>query len=304
MRAMIYVGKNEDRYQAVKDALTDLNPVIVGTVVIKPDLPGPDAGNGAFTQISFVRAVIDWVRERGNPRRIIIAESNDHGDTWETFRSLGYGDFAQNMKDAKVELLDCNRDKGYDIEFTDARGERMTLPVSATVIDADFVISLSLLKTHDHVAMAGAVQNLAGCVVGTDNKLRLHGFAGRKPNEMNDGELSQSARAYSSNLLSLYNLIEPDLAIIDGNGQEGNGPVRGTPKSTDLVLGSDDALSADFAAAQAMGFEPDDIPYLQLARAEQLDAYEDESFRGLSIDEVRVDFQPHKRMQSMQLPAA
>ena len=302
---MIYLAKNEDRYQAVRETLNDLNPVMRGTIVIKPDLPGTDAATGAFTQISFVRAVIDWARERGNPKRILIAESSADGSTQEVFRALGYDKLVQTIKDAKnIDLLDCNTDAHYDIEFVDARGETIVLPVSATVIDADFVISLSLLKTHDHVALSGALPNLEGFVVGAENKVRMHGFAGRKPNEMDDGELARGARAYSENLLTLYNLIEPDLAIVDGNGQEGNGPVRGTPKTTDLVIGADDVLHLDAISARIMGFEPEDIPYLQLAQDKGLEPFADEKVRGLEPEDVRVDFEPHKRMKSMQIDAA
>lgn len=302
---MIFLAKNEDRYQAVKETLDDLNPVIRGTIVIKPDLPGTDAATGAFTQISFVRAVIDWARERGNPKRIFIVESAAEGHTQEIFRALGYDKLIQTIKDAKnIELLDCNADKHYDIEFVDARGEKLVLPVSATVIDADFVISLSLLKTHDHVALGGALPNLSGFVVGAENKIRMHGFAGRKPNEMDDGELAMGAKAYSENLLTLYNLIEPDLAIVDGNGQEGNGPVKGTPKTTDLVIGGDDVLRVDALSARIMGFVPEDVPYLQVAEDNGLEPFAEDTVRGLEPDDVQVEFAPHKRMKQMQIDAA
>jgi uncharacterized protein (DUF362 family) len=297
---MIYLAKNEDRYQAVKDALNDLNPVIRGTVIIKPDLPGADAGPGGFTQISFIRAVIDWVRERGSPRRIYVAESALDGNTAELFRSLGYDDFVKNIKDSKnIELLDVNRDEGYDLEFVDARGERMKLPVSRTAIDADFIIGLNLLKTHDHAMISGAIRNLEGFVVGAENKIKLHGYGGKKPSEMNDGELARGARAYSENLLTLFSTIEPDAVIVDGNGQEGNGPVRGTPKTTDLVLCSDDALKVDVVSARIMGIEPEDVPYLKLADTQELEPFEDIEVRGLDPEEVRIDFAPHKRAKQM-----
>lgn len=298
---MIYLAKNEDRYQAVKDALNDLNPVVRGVVIIKPDLPGIDPGTGGFTQISFLRAAVDWIRERGNPKRIYIAESAVDGPTSEIFRSLGYQDFLKNLKDARnIELLDCNEDPGYDIDFVDARGEKLVLPVSSTVVDADFVLSLSLLKTHDHAGISGVVRNLEGFVVGQENKIKLHGYGGKRANEMNDGELSKGARAYAENLLTLYRTIEPDACIVDGNGQEGNGPIRGTPKTTDLVLAADDALKADVIAARVMGIAPEEVSYLHLADEQELEPFEDIDVRGLDPDEVRIDFAPHRRMKQMQ----
>lgn len=298
---MIYLAKNEDRYQAVKDALNDINPVIRGTVIIKPDLPGKDAGPGGFTQISFVRAAVDWVRERGSPKKIIIVESSIDGQTPEVFRSLGYDDFIANLKNGRnIELLDINQDKGYDLDFVDARGETMALPVSRTVMDADFVLSLSLFKTHDHVGISGAVRNLEGFVIGGENKIKLHGFMGKKPSDMNDGELAKGAKAYAANLLTLYTTLEPDAAIIDGNGQEGNGPVRGTPKTTDLVLASDDVLKADVVTARIMGLLPEEIPYIRLAEEQGLEPMLDLDVRGLDPEDVRIDFAPHKRFKQMQ----
>jgi uncharacterized protein (DUF362 family) len=299
---MLYLGKNEDRYQAVRDALNELNPVIRGTIIIKPDLPGQDAGQGAYTQISFVRAVVDWIRERGNPKRILIAESATDGSTSQLFQTLGYQNLIQNVKNGKsVELFDVNSDQGFEIDFVDARGERMRLPISSTVVDADFFISLSLLKTHDHVAMSGSIRNLEGLVVGPENKLKLHGFGGKKASEMNDGELAKSARAFSENLLTLYSLFEPDIAIIDGNGQEGNGPLRGTPRTTDLVLAGDDALKTDVLASRVMGIVAEDVAYLKLADEQGYEPFVDEEIRGLDPDEVRVEFAPHKRAKLMAL---
>jgi uncharacterized protein (DUF362 family) len=298
---MIYLAKNDDRYQAVKDALNDLNPVVRGIVVIKPDLPSADAGPGGFTQISFIRAAIDWIRERGNPRKILIAESAVEGDTAELWRALGYEDFFKNLRNGKnLEFLDCNADQGYDIDFIDARGETFSAPVSRTVVDADFILSLSLLKTHDHAVISGAVRNLEGFVVGRENKLKLHGFGGKRVHEMNDGELGRGARAYAQNLLALYNTIEPDAVVVDGNGQEGNGPVRGTPKTTDLVLAADDALKADVISAQVMGVAPDQVPYLKLAEEQGLDPFSDLDVRGLDPEDVRVDFAQHRRAKAMQ----
>jgi hypothetical protein len=36
---------------------------------------------------------------------------------------------------------------------------------------------------------------------------------------------------------------------------EGNGPLRGTPKTTGLIMGGDDPLAIDIVAAAVMGFD-------------------------------------------------
>lgn len=45
-------------------------------------------------------------------------------------------------------------------------------------------------------------------------------------------------------------------AVVDGIlAMEGNGPLRGTPKATGLIMGGDDPLAIDIAAATLMGFD-------------------------------------------------
>jgi len=45
-------------------------------------------------------------------------------------------------------------------------------------------------------------------------------------------------------------------AVVDGiTAMEGNGPLRGTPKTTGLILGGDDPLAIDIVAATVMGFD-------------------------------------------------
>jgi hypothetical protein len=45
-------------------------------------------------------------------------------------------------------------------------------------------------------------------------------------------------------------------AVVDGIiAMEGNGPLRGTPKATGVILGGEDPLAIDVAAAACMGFD-------------------------------------------------
>ncbi|MBN1818409.1 MAG: DUF362 domain-containing protein, partial [Sedimentisphaerales bacterium] len=51
---------------------------------------------------------------------------------------------------------------------------------------------------------------------------------------------------------------------IDGfEGMEGEGPVGGTPVDSRITIASCDPLAADKVATKVMGFDPDQILYLQ-----------------------------------------
>jgi uncharacterized protein (DUF362 family) len=64
-------------------------------------------------------------------------------------------------------------------------------------------------------------------------------------------------------------------AVVDGiTAMEGNGPLRGTPKSTGLIIGGDDPLAIDIAASTLMGFDWQRIPMLRgIAATHQLPRY-------------------------------
>jgi len=53
-------------------------------------------------------------------------------------------------------------------------------------------------------------------------------------------------------------------AVVDAiAAMEGNGPLRGTPRTTGLIMGGDDPLAIDVAAAALMGFDWQRIPLLR-----------------------------------------
>jgi uncharacterized protein (DUF362 family) len=64
-------------------------------------------------------------------------------------------------------------------------------------------------------------------------------------------------------------------AVVDGiTAMEGNGPLRGTAKSTGLIMGGDDPLAIDIAASTLMGFDWQRIPMLRgISASHQLPRY-------------------------------
>ena len=63
----------------------------------------------------------------------------------------------------------------------------------------------------------------------------------------------------------------PDFVIIDGTiGMQGGGPIRGTEIRAGWSVSSFDALAADSLAAYMMGFDMNDVGYLNLVKKQGL----------------------------------
>lgn len=115
------------------------------------------------------------------------------------------------------------------------------LEVAREVLDAEVIINLPKLKTHQMMGYTGAVKNLFGGVVGM-RKVRLHLQAGADP------------AFFALMLLELAERFPPALSIMDAViGMEGNGPGSGDPVQIGALLASAHALALDTAAVSLVG---------------------------------------------------
>ncbi len=120
-------------------------------------------------------------------------------------------------------------------------------------LEADLVINLPKLKTHNLTLLTGAVKNLFGTVPGT-RKRELHYRAPGVPD-------------FSHVLVDILELVRPALTIMDGIlGQEGYGPgAGGTPRFYNCLVASTDPVALDARVAQALGCRPGAVLHVALA---------------------------------------
>ena len=108
-------------------------------------------------------------------------------------------------------------------------------------LEADRLINLPKLKTHEMMTLTCAVKNLFGAVVGAA-KAGWHLKAG--------ADRDRFARM----LLEIYLLRKPELNIVDAvTAMEGNGPGSGDPRHVGLLLAGANAVAVDIAAAEIAG---------------------------------------------------
>jgi len=157
------------------------------------------------------------------------------------------------------------------------------------VLGFDVVVSLAKTKTHDTALLTLSLKNMMGCIVSGD-KSRMHGFASGV------GELAESVKVIHGNLLKLFEVIRPQISVIDGiYGMDGEGPVDGTPKSLGVVVASTDAVAADATAARLMGYNPKEIGYLLYAHEKGYGNLKEDEINiiGEAVENVKKKFKPH-----------
>ena len=119
--------------------------------------------------------------------------------------------------------------------------------------EADILVSLSKLKTHQLMSYTGAMKNLFGLVIGLDKAKKHYQF----PNKEDFGNF----------LIDLNIVANADYAIMDAIvGMEGpGGPGAGDPVNLGFLAASDNLLALDWECASLVGYDPHKIVYLEQA---------------------------------------
>lgn len=240
----------------------------VNNVVIKPNLCYYwNASTGETTDGRVVCSVIKYVREKiGSDVNITVAEADASAmRTKFAFSILGYDELCQKNS---VELK--NLSEGNVIEKTvRVADSEVTLPFNEVLLNADLVINVPKLKTHNFIGVTCAMKNIFGAI--------------SKPRKY----------TYHDNIVNVIvaanKIVKSDLVVVDGL------IVRGScPRRLGVIMASDNVLTNDFVAARLMSFNPKKVPYLHLAAKEELGETENIGVisEGIKIDDVIKAF-PH-----------
>ncbi|MCP4692648.1 MAG: DUF362 domain-containing protein [Desulfobacterales bacterium] len=215
-------------------------------VLIKPNLlrpAGPDTA--VLTHPLVVKAVAEYALERG--ARPVVADSPAVGSFR---RAMKTGGFARALEGLDVACREFGETVKKDIGEPFGR-----VDLARDVVEADAVINLAKLKTHNQMLLTLGVKNLFGCIVGIQ-KPEWHLRAGV------DQEL------FARLLVQIHYAVDPAATIIDGVlAMEGQGPGSGgTPRPLGVLIGGRDAAAADAAVCRMLKLDPEKLPTHQAAR--------------------------------------
>jgi uncharacterized protein (DUF362 family) len=260
----------EQIYAAVKQSLDLIGGIedIIQPghlVLINPSWVAPPVEReaGCITLPEVARAVADIVKAAG--ARPVIAESSAVGvDCEKVIQSSGYLDL-QPVENGKIfDQIKC-----WEL-----------------VKQADVIISVPKLKTHDQTEMTCAIKKLKGLL--TDKAKKAMHQEG-----LFDG------------VIDLLSVVKPRLAVVDAIVcQEGVGPVFGKPVEMNLVLAGKDVVAVDAVCARLIGYDPEETLLTKNAAArglgvmdaasidiigEPLEAVQRRFLRAIEDDPVEVE---------------
>ena len=255
-------GMSDPLRKAVKDA------EVRGKrrIFVKPNLSHPEYVAGVVTDPELAYELVSLLRDRAEE----VVEGESDGFNYPCRLAFEKTGMANAVKKAGGTVINLSEDKVVKVKFQNS-GPIKQLFLPKTLLDADAVVNLPLMKTHEFMMYSGAIKNLFGCVP-SNKRIYLHPYL-------------------TEVFYRIYTLLKPQLTIMDARvGIEGNGPTKGKPVKTDLILTSNCSLATDVIATRIMGLNWKET-YLHYI-AQKVGFREDMvSFQGLRVADVTRKFE-------------
>ena len=139
-----------------------------------------------------------------------------------------------------VQIVDVEDDRA-EVRVPDGRLFR-SFAVGKAFLDADAIVQVGVLKTHQLMRLTGGVKLTFGCIPGLA-KAKLHIRAQKRDD-------------FADMLLDLHLAMRPRFTIIDGIiAMEGQGPGSGTAYELGSLFAAHDAVALDVALADRTAHE-------------------------------------------------
>ncbi len=200
---------------------------------------------GVITTSRVMEDMVVILKEHGIDDIVIgegmVIEPKDKDTPAHAFESLGYnvlkkryGIKCYNIHERPFKKVDIG--SGYELKF------------NTDIYESDFLVNIPVLKTHAQAVVSLGIKNIKGLIDiesrkkchSTDPKMNLH--------------------QYISKFLKQ---VPPSFTIIDGLFTNEFGPsFNGNLRRSNILIASDDVLSADMVGARILGHEPSQVPHL------------------------------------------
>ena len=247
-------------------------------VFIKPNIvfwsrKSPMPPWGVITTTRVVEDVVKLLKNRGISR-IVIGEGTitsnpkDRETAAHAFETLGYNKIADKYG---VEVLNL-----FEKRFrrTDL-GDGIFLNIAENLLDADYVVSLPVLKTHAQTVVSLGQKNLKGCLDMESRKL-CHS--------------DNMEKDLDFHVARLIKMLPRSCTIIDGIYTMERGPAyTGKARRSDILIASGDMLFADIAGTCVLGIDPASVPHIRMVCEERdvLPSVDSVNIVGESIESVK-----------------
>jgi uncharacterized protein (DUF362 family) len=258
----------QDTAEILKEAVRDAGLREKRKIFVKPNMSHPEYVPGVVTDPVLLHDLVGLLRD--GAEEVIVGESNGFNyPCWPAFEKTG---IKTAVKEAGGTVVNLSEDKVVEVKFQNGDSPLKRLFLPKTVLEADALVDLPLMKTHEFAMYSGAIKNLFGCVP-SNRRIYLHPYL-------------------SEVFYWLYSILKPDLTVMDARvGIEGNGPTKGKPVNMNLMLTGDCALATDLIASKIMGLDLEEVGYLNYA-ARKTGLHEEAiTVKGLQVSEVARRFE-------------
>jgi uncharacterized protein (DUF362 family)/Pyruvate/2-oxoacid:ferredoxin oxidoreductase delta subunit len=215
-------------------------------VLLKPNmLAGREPEKAVTTHPEIVRAVIRLAQQAGGI--VAVGDSPGIGSPRQVAGRCGLLAVIEETGAAFAPFAES-------VKIRPRGGTFHELEVARDLLEADVVINLPKLKTHQMMGLTGGVKNLFGAVVGM-RKPRLHLQAGT------------DKAFFALMLLELAEELHPALTLVDAiTAMEGEGPGGGDPVQVGALLAGASPLAVDTVATALVGLAPEAVWTQRVAR--------------------------------------
>ncbi len=250
-------------------------------VLIKPNLCAPPAhvSHGAVNEPPVCIAIADMVKELG--AHPIIGESSGIGiDTDEAIEGAGFA----ALREKGYEVVNLKNYPDFKVPCPDGKVVK-ELMVYELAAQADVIIDVPKMKTHDNSEVTCAIKNMKG-IINDTYKRKLH------------------QEGLFEGLIDLMSKCPAHLVVVDGIvGMEGMGPVFGEAVEMNLILAGKDMVAVDAVVGKTMGFEPEEVLITMYAAERGLGEADLDKIEivGQSIDSVARRFKRVSESQALDI---
>lgn len=206
---------------------------------IKPNLVSAvPASDGATTHPEVVAGLIEYLKEHGF-ERLVIMEGSWVGDrTEDAFEVCGYRELAERYR---TELIDAQKERPVTVDC-----EGLKLHICDCALRVDFMINVPVMKGHCQTRITCALKNMKGLLPNSE-KRRFHAMGLHRP-------IAHLAKGIRQDFI-LVDSICGDLSFEDG----------GNPTVMNRLFAAADPVLCDAYVCRLLKYETKEVPYIGMA---------------------------------------
>ncbi len=211
------------------------------------------------THLDTLDALLDFISPHVK-NQITLAESCALGTALEAFHNYKYFDIQEKYD---LALVDLQKDQYQTATSNQDSSDKRKISLPKTLVESDFIISVTPPKTHGIYNYFGSISNLLPSHL--DPTAQSHKSFVRSLRINKQSSIASASSTQHNNLISsLYQIMPASLSVVDGYAtMQGNGPGSdGELAATHWAVVSTSAPLADLLSINLLEFELENVTYL------------------------------------------